>query len=264
MEIYTRAQIEAEKGNLTEAINIIETGIKKNERDAAYYLFHGTYVYYQNPEENAQTALEEFKISYKSNQDNYINNMVIGMCYFTMKDYENAVSFYEKANSLYTEEQDAPPVYYELAESYFQNGQIEEALKINTLALEKDPNYSWNYMQRGIILSQDGNKNILFENYRKAIEKDSSELELHKEYIKRLIELKYYNDALEFCNELLEFNNSYDWCYSFLGLISMLDGNMDEGKNYLEKAFSINDKNIDTLSYLSFYYYFIIILLLFY
>jgi tetratricopeptide (TPR) repeat protein len=96
-------------------------------------------------------------------------------------------------------------------------------------------------MQRGIILSQDGNKSILFDNYRKAIEKDSNELELHKEYIKRLIELKYYNDALKFCNELLEFNDSYDWCYSFLGLISMLDGNMDEGKNYLEKAFSIND-----------------------
>jgi tetratricopeptide (TPR) repeat protein len=131
VEIYTRAQLEAENGNLAEANNIIEKEIKNYERDATYYLFHGTYIYYQNPEKNAPLALEEFKISYKINPDNYLNNMVIGMCYFTMKDCENAISFYEKANSLYTEDQDAPPVYYELAESYFQNGQIEEALKIS-------------------------------------------------------------------------------------------------------------------------------------
>jgi tetratricopeptide (TPR) repeat protein len=254
--IYYKAQIEAEKENFKDALNIIETNIKGKNRDFAYYRFHGMYIYYENKKNYATRALEDFKKSYELKSDSFITNSLIGRCYLTLGDYTEALNFLEKANELYKDDMNAPPIYYELAEAYLNCGKMEEALNINTQAIQRDSNYSWNYMQRGIILSQNGDKNELTKNYNEAIQKDPNEIGFHKELINRYIEMNYCDDAYELCITLLKDNENYDWCYAYMGYILLLSGDFDKSFKLLEKALEINNKNSQTLKYLSFYYYF--------
>jgi tetratricopeptide (TPR) repeat protein len=253
--IYYKAQIEAEKYNFKEALNIIETNIKGKDRDFAYYRFHGMYMYYTNEKKYATRALEDFKKSYELKPDSFITNSLIGRCYLTMGDYPEALNFFENANELYEDDMNAPPIYYELAQAYLNCGRVEEALRVNALAIQKDTNYSWYYMQRGIILSQDGDKASLDNNYAIAIETDPNDINCHREYINRLIEMLYIDEAYNLCVTLLENNNDYGWIYADEGYILMLKGELDKSKELLDKAEHINNTDEDTLIFLSFYYY---------
>jgi tetratricopeptide (TPR) repeat protein len=150
-KIYYESQTEAGKSNFKEALEIIEAKIPESKHDFAYYRFHGIYTYYQNPQKYAPFALEDFKKSYELRPNSFLINSLIGTCYLTMKNYVEAVKYLEQANNLYEDNMNAPPVYYELAEAYFFCGKVNDALNANNLAIEKDSDYSWNYMQRGIL-----------------------------------------------------------------------------------------------------------------
>jgi tetratricopeptide (TPR) repeat protein len=173
-----------------------------------------------------------------------------------MKNYIEAVKYLERANNFYEDNMDVPPVYYELAEAYFYCGKINDALIINDLAIEKDSDYSWNYIQRGILLSQDGNKDSLFDNYKVAIQKDPNEIEFHGKLINRLIEMGYFDDAYAQCVQLLEKNKRYYWCYTYMGYIFMLQRDFVKSLNLFEKAYDKDETDKLTLKLLSFYCFF--------
>jgi tetratricopeptide (TPR) repeat protein len=181
---------------------------------------------------------------------------MIGTTYVTLGNYQDAIFYLEKANSLYQKDDEVPPPYWNLAEAYFKVGRNEDALKINTKALTVDGEYPWYYMQRGIILSQNGDDEVLTENYQKAVLIDPKDISFHKEYSLRLIEMGYQNKAYDLYNTWLNENDRYHWCYAGIGYILMLEGDFVKSKDYLIEAERINNIDIPTLEYLSFYYFF--------
>jgi tetratricopeptide (TPR) repeat protein len=79
-------------------------------------------------------ALKELQPDVSRNPDWEFGHRLAGLCYFYLKEYDNAIRAFERALELKSIE---PSVYLGLAESYYQTGRMEPALA----ALEKGKAY---------------------------------------------------------------------------------------------------------------------------
>jgi tetratricopeptide (TPR) repeat protein len=254
--VYQQAQEKARNNDFDAAITIIETNVKEGKRDYSYYLLHGLYIRYKNPEIYSSLALEDFNKAYKANPEKFDVNYLIGQCYSNMDEYENAIPYLENAYEIYAKDKEGLPPYWDLAEAYLRVKRYDDALKINDEAIISDGSYAWNYLQRGIILSYNGDVDSLTEFYLKAISLNNTDLFLHREYAQRLMEIGLFDRALNIYYSILSDNNKFAWVYADLGFLSMCYGKWDKANDYLSKAESINNMDISTLKYLSFYYFF--------
>lgn len=75
-------------------------------------------------------ALKELQPDVSRNPDWEFGHRLAGLCYFYLKEYDNAIRAFERAAELKSTE---PSVYLGLAESYYQTGKLDQALA----ALEK-------------------------------------------------------------------------------------------------------------------------------
>jgi tetratricopeptide (TPR) repeat protein len=255
-EIYLRALEIAGEGDYKTALEFIEKNIKASERKYTYYFYHGFFTQGQDYKIYSALALDDFLKAYSLNQNTYDINEMIGSIYVMLAEYEKAIPYLEQAALLYSGSgDDVPPPYWYLAEAYFRLGKFEEALAMNSRAIEKNK-YPWNYLQRGIILSHGGDIKALNEYYRIAREIDPGNTGIIWDYALRLIELDYYKEAYGIYEELLEENNSYNWCYADMGYILMLCNRWDESIEKLKTSESMDNTYIQVLQYLSFYYFF--------
>jgi tetratricopeptide (TPR) repeat protein len=256
MEIFLRALEKAQENDYKAALEILEKNIKKRDRSYHYYFYHGSFIESQNYIKYSPLALEDYYKAYEINPNTFDINLFIGSAYVRIEEYDRAIPFLEKAYELYSPESDTPPPYWGLAEAYRHVGRLEDALEMNAKAIEES-DYSWQYLQRGIILSQiSGDIRALTENYEIA---NKIELNLHNNrgYALRLIQMGYIENAYQLYNNWLIGNEKiYDWCYADMGYILMTKGDWKNSINLLKKAEAINNRDIFTLKYLSFYYFF--------
>ncbi|MCL2230098.1 MAG: tetratricopeptide repeat protein [Treponema sp.] len=257
-EIYMEALEMANTGNYKEAIDILNKNIKYIDRDYFFYFYRGLFTQQQNYLMYTEMAMKDYLIAYKKNKDAYDINSTIGLSYIHLNEYEKAIYYLERAYNLFIPGSGVLSPYWELAEAYYHVGRLNEALEMNTKAIQEESEYSWPYLQRGIILSQIENSiEPLIKYYEIAIEIEPDNLLLKRDLSLRLIEMDYYEEAIFYNNKWLEgFEDYYDWCYADLGYIYMLNGNWNNSYNMLKKAESINNNSKLTLQYLSFYYFF--------
>ena len=256
LEIFSRVIVKAQEGDYKAAIEILEKNIRKPDRGYLYYYYLGYLTQSQDILKYTPLALECFNIAYKIDPNTYDINSAIGLSYVGIKEYDSAIPYLEKAYELYSPASEAPPPYWALAEAYLHTGRIEEAIKINTKAIEESE-FSWQYMQRGIILSQSGDVQALTENYNIAKKIEPNNLMLDRDYALRLVEIGYTEKAYKLYSDWLIGNeNYYDWCYADMGFIYMLDNDWRRGYDVLKKAESISHTSVLTSQYLSFYYFF--------
>jgi tetratricopeptide (TPR) repeat protein len=255
-QIYLDALAKSQKKDYKAALEILEKKIRKIDRGYFYYFYHGFFTQEQNFEKYSSVALSDYLKAYKINPNTYDINSSIGFVYIVLKEYEQAIPYLERANELYSPESGAPPPYWDLAEAYLHVGRLEDAFEMNTKAIEESE-YSWQYLQRGIILSQSGDLQALRGNYEIAKKIEPDNLSLHRGYALRLVEMGYTEEAYQLYSDWIKGNESYyDWCYADMGYILMLNGNWDKSIEFLKKAETINNNDILTLQYLSFYYFF--------
>jgi tetratricopeptide (TPR) repeat protein len=256
-EVIIEANENAMGNNFDAALKLLETKIKVGEREYLYYLYHGLYTYSKNPLRYAELALRDYQMAYKYNSETYELNDIMGSAYLVQKNYQEALFYCDRAIKLYNKNMEGTlPPYWGLAESYLKTGEIEKAIEVNKMALDIDPNFSWSYMQKGIILSQNGDIDVLKENYLRAIEIDPYDFSLYREYGLRLIELGHDDVALNVYIEWANENANYNWCFADLGYIYMLQKNFGESIKYLKRAEELINTDELTLKYLSFYYFF--------
>jgi tetratricopeptide (TPR) repeat protein len=114
-------------------------------------------------------------------------------------------------------------------------------------------------MQRGIILSQNGDVDALTENYEIAISIEPKDIFTRNDYALRLIEMGYTEKAYQlYADWLQKKENAEDSCYAGMGYILMLNGEWEKSIEMLEKANSYDKPDILTHLYMSFFYFFTI------
>jgi tetratricopeptide (TPR) repeat protein len=158
---------------------------------------------------NSTQILADLKKAYALKKDTFDINLVLGLAYAAISEYETAIPYLETAIDVAKQGDDKP--FFELANAYLKIGQLDDALDMNTKAIENNQSLADSYMQRGIILSQNGDTRLLDENYQKAIEIAPDSLVIFREYTLRLLELKQYEAAYQLYDAKINNNEIYDF-----------------------------------------------------
>jgi len=256
-EIILQAWTKADEGDFRAAIDILENNIRRVDRGYEFYFSRGHFIEQQNFPMFVSLALEDFHRAYRFEPDSFSINDAIAFGYFVMGEYERAISFWERAYELFPFESEAPSPYGRLAEVYLRVGRLEEALALNTRAIESEGE-AWHYFQRGMILSAiTGNVNDLIEYYKIAHEMLPDNLWLKRDFSLQLIRMGYIELAYELYTEWLVGHEDFlDWFLADMGYIHMLKGNWDRSIDLLRRSMQIRNTSVLTLQYLSFYYFF--------
>ena len=235
--IYNESIDKGKEGKYLDALIILEQGVKKQQRDYWYYLYHGFYTSMLRWREYDK-ALEDYKKAFEIRPDSeeYTITYFLGTTYYDLGDYENAIKYLEKNVEMYNGEQDLNP-FNALSESYYNKGDYNNALIAINKYLEIDPE-DWGYMQKGLILSH-MNRDIisLKKYYDKAMALNSSNYLYAIDYTKRLIEMGEDKRAYDESIKWIEKEENNGWAYANLGYLKMLAGDWDAAYTLLDEAF---------------------------
>ncbi|MCL2205652.1 MAG: tetratricopeptide repeat protein [Treponema sp.] len=257
MEYFLQALEKYQEWDFQAAIDILENNIRRIDRGYFFYFYRGFFTQQQNFQMFMPLAMKDYHRAYEFNLDSFFVNNAIGFGYLVMGDYERAIPFLERAYELFSLESEAPSPYWSLAEAYFRVGRLEEALRVNARAIETRGD-QWDYFQRGEILSQiTGDINDLLEHYNIAREIAPDDFALQRDFALRLIRMGYIEKAYELYTEwLVGHEDFFDWCLADMAYIHMLKGNWDRSIELLKRAMRINNTQVLTLQYVSFYHFF--------
>ena len=272
-QIYLEAWAKFDEGNIKAALEMLETNIREIDRGGYYYFLRGFFARSLNSPRYDYLALEYFMKAYRINPNRFDVNHMIGSTLNLLGEHEQAIPFLERAFELYLPNSGEIPPYGNLARAYLRVGRLEEALVMNTKAIEYDGN-PWNYFRRGVILSHilPYNEDIqaLFKYYNRAVEIDIEMDNTESRYLWvdlaiRLIEMGHVERAYQIYRAWLEviedediegFEDLFWSIYLGMGYIMMLNGEWEESLVLLRKADAIFEKSNLAVLYLSFYYFF--------
>ena len=256
-EVFLQAIEKANEGDFKAAIAILEENIRRADRGFTFYFYRGLFTQHQNFEMFTRSAMEDFYRAYRIEPNVSEVIWLIGLGYHLMGEYERAIPFLERAYELFTPESKELSVYSMLATAYFHVGRLEDALKMNARSMETKGDH-WDYFHRGMILSGiTGDINDLIENYEIAREIAPDNLWLQRDFALRLIRMGYIEKAYQLYTEwLVGQEDFFDFCYADMAYIHMLKGNWDRSIELLETALRLNNTQVLTLQYASFYHFF--------
>jgi len=237
------------------ALSLMEIKIPKKDRDFGYYLIHGIYTRAMNSEIFSGWALKDLQQAYKMEKNNFGINYYMGLCYYSMEYYADALKWYKKAEKLYKNHNE-PTFYYDFANAYIGVGDFANALKYNELSFKSEALTGAMYIQKGIILSCNKDKMVLDDNYKKAKKMDANDLWIDHQYAWQLVMLGYYDEAEKMYNKFIVEDDKNNWAYTELGYAAMLQGKWKDAFVLLKKAEMLNYGYKECLRYLSFYYFF--------
>ncbi|VDB00080.1 hypothetical protein S1OALGB6SA_1154 [Olavius algarvensis spirochete endosymbiont] len=245
------------EGKHKEAIKYVEENTPPKQRGFRYYYLHGLVLQMESPLYNLQKYNADYLKAYELEPDNYHILVSLGQSYNILADWENAVIYLEKAVEIYTQNPNKKSdPYNSLFSAYYSLDEFEKAFIAIERAIEITPDKAWNYLDKGLILSQLEGLEPLIEYYQKAVSMDPENLMFPKYYGNRLIEMGLDDMAIEHFNKFLAIDENYYWAYADLGYIRMVNGDWEGGKEYFDRSYSILHDDPLTLMYLAFYYYF--------
>ncbi|MBR3628450.1 MAG: DUF2225 domain-containing protein [Elusimicrobia bacterium] len=94
----------------------------------------------------------------------------IGFCYGIMKNMEKEVEYYNKALDVFS---DFQPALYDLGEYYYNNNDLNNALKMYEKLVAVNPEHEGAYYMIALIQNDLGNKEESMKNMQKAADLDS-------------------------------------------------------------------------------------------
>jgi tetratricopeptide (TPR) repeat protein len=162
MKVTEKAKELERKGNIREAIELLEEFVEtnRNERIGAHNLLSRLYLKLGKKDE----AVAVLRKAIENNQDNLWFYLMLGdLYYFDLNDTENAISVYEKGASFFrrAERSTMSPYRYflkRLSNIYYDIKRREEALKFfeSFMTLEPSDFYGSDFVKYADLLIQDG------------------------------------------------------------------------------------------------------------
>ncbi len=163
--------------------------------------------------------------------------------FLAMKDSTKALDNLQQGFKMYP---DSTSILYEMINYYLNSGDSEAGMKYLNLALEKDTSNPSIYFAKGTLYDRLGDKEKAIESYNKSIEVDP-------EYFNGWFNLGalYYNNAVE----MYDIANEKEDLEEYNKAKQEADEALKIAIEPLEKARSINPKDIDALRTLQTIYY---------
>lgn len=96
----------------------------------------------------------------------------IGFCYGIMKEFDKEIEYYKKSLETYS---DFQPALYDLGEYYYNNNDLDSALKMYEHLVEVNPEHEGAYYRLALVQNALGNKEESMKNMQKAADLESPE-----------------------------------------------------------------------------------------
>ena len=192
-DLYLKARLEAEQGNLSSALAHLSGAIQQNPRLGMAFMARGDIYKEQG---NYEQAAADYSAAVKLEPYNFNANFQLGQVLQTLKRYAEAITAYSRAL-------ESRPLDYEanmsLAMTYLQNGEpmsglpfAQQAKKIN----DKSPTAHANL---GVIYAQIEYHSAAIDEFKTSLELDSHQSEVYVDLAQEYFVDKKYDQA---CNVL--------------------------------------------------------------
>ncbi|MCR6640300.1 MAG: tetratricopeptide repeat protein [Sporocytophaga sp.] len=186
--IYNKAR------NYDEGLKNYNEGLQKNPD---YVLFHRQIgdLYYRAKQ--YQKAIASYKIYVENTDKNAENDYRYASFLFLNENYKDALSIFE---NLRKNNYQNPLLYRLLGYSYYETGDVSKGLEFMNEYWKKTNDkliIGTDYEYMGKLYSKSGNDSLAIINYKKAVEKDSSKIELINEVAGMYFTNKQYGKAAE-------------------------------------------------------------------
>lgn len=94
--------------------------------------------------------------------------------------------------------------FFQLAQIYYQLGELDKAQTANEKAIDLNPNYEWHYLLLGQIKAENGNINEAADAYKKLVEISPNDLDLYFDWAMLLTEADRPEEAIDVYNLIEE------------------------------------------------------------
>ncbi len=237
--MFRKAQLAAEKGQFTRAIQLYSTILKNNPDNYAAYASRALayeQLPYKDAEErnkNRQQAEKDYlsAISLNYRRPEIFNNL--GALYIDQEKYDEAVLQLNQALRL------RPDYFMALLNrgvAYSRQGKMSLAM-IDFGAAEKlNPQSPLVYLNRGLAQFSAGAYPAAAEDFSQMMELDPTNPRPYLERGRAFMKMDYYQNALDDFEQALALNPNYAMPYFYMAELEFSRGNTDKGIAYAEKA----------------------------
>lgn len=180
----------------------------------------------------------------------------LGEFYLSRGDYQKSIPYFKKVlnDKQFLEEHDKLNPHLRIAEAYSATGLFEDALKHYELGIRKKEDVQG--------LFGYGFTALQLEDYETTIKQLKRLLEIDPDYTtaysylaQALRSIRRPEEAIDVLNQGLARDEYNEDLYYEMALAQFQIGNMEEGKNYLEKIIALNPANIRAVKELLHYFY---------
>lgn len=142
--------------------------------------------------------------------------------------------------------------FFKRGNYHFKKNELDKAEHFFTESIKKTPDFADAYNNRGVVFLKRGNTEKALKDFEKAVNLDASFVDAKFNLAKILSESGEYKRA-EMIFKSLEskMKNSSDF-YNQMGQNAIRQNHFDEGLKLLEKSFSLNPGNVETLTNISY------------
>lgn len=236
---FRKAQLAADKGQFTKAIQLYSTILKENPDNYAAYAGRALAyerLPYKTAEElnkNRRMAVNDYTraVSLNFNRPEIYNNL--GALYIDMGDYLAAERQLSQALKL------RPNYFMALLNrgvAYSRQGKTNEAL-IDFAAAERiDPRSPLLYLNRGLAQFAAGYYQLAAEDFSQMMELDPQNPRPYLERGRAFVKMNYYQNAKDDFEQAVALKPTYSLPYFYMAELEFNRGNTDQGIAYAEKA----------------------------
>lgn len=237
--MFRKAQLAAQKGQFTKAIQLYSTIIKNNPDNYAAYasraLAYERLPYKDAEERNKNSKLAENDylkaLDLNYNRPEILNNL--GALYIDQGKYEEAVV--QLSNAL-AKKPDYFMALLNRGVAYSRQGKMNEALLDFASAERLNPQSPLVYLNRGLAQFAAGYYQSAAEDYSQMMELDPTNPRAYLERGRAFMKMNYYQNAMDDFEQALALNPNYALPYFYMAELEFNRGETDKGIAYAEKA----------------------------
>lgn len=200
-------------------------------------------------QEKYESAIEAYKKAIEIEGENVVEAYIgWGEALFALRNYNEAIAQYKKANTLIRLKREKNPVaYYKMAEAFLALEQYNDADDAYVRAFRSNPTrnaYAYNYRGNFFYYQEEYDKAI--EAYKKSIKEDPLYASAYYNMGTSLNKQEKYRDAIKEFKKVIEIDPRYLYAYNGMGNAFTELGNYGEAIEAYKEALDINPGYVTT------------------
>jgi len=185
---------------------------------------------------NIQSALNSAKDLIKNSPNEEILFNIIGACYDSLGNHNEAVKNYEKAIII---KPDYAKAHFNLGGTFQDIGQLSSSVKSYEKAIFIEPTYAEAHNNLGNVLRELGQLNSAISYYEKALTINPAYVEAHYSLGSIYEELGQLNSAVKCYKDVLIIRPEFSKMHNNLGVLLQNQGQLNDAVKHLEEAITI-------------------------